>query len=81
MEVCKDAFGIRRRVNETFYSGGGEEIWQDLFRMTERTVRWKEGSYEMSVCEASVADTKTRKDDFHPAKGAMRGCPRSLEVF
>ena len=28
------------------------------------TVRKKEGSYEMSVGEASVADTKTRKDDF-----------------
>ena len=57
------------------------ELRAYIFRMTVRTVRKKGGSYEMRVGEASVADTKTRKDDFLPTGGAMRGCPRSRKGF
>ena len=49
--------------------------------MAVRTVRRKEGSYEVRVGEASVIDTKTRKDDFLPEGEAMRRCPRSREGF
>ena len=37
--------------------------------MTVRTVRRKEGSYEVRVGEVNVVDTKTRKDDFLQARG------------
>ena len=41
----------------------------------------KEGSYEVRVGEANVADTKMRKDNLLPAGGAMRRCLKAEGGF